>query len=153
MPQIKKNLIEAAVHTVGADGVILTNAHVVAGADKVTVKQAAINMIEAIPKSKGGGEPVLVRRVVLRRVKLERAGLRLPEFDLDVVLAPGVGIARASFRTRDGAFTLTEINASTNGTFVNGERLEPFTPRKIVDGDIVQLALVPLRLHVFTGGG
>lgn len=76
-------------------------------ADKVMVKQAAIRMIEAIPKSKGGGEAVLVRRIVLRQVKLELAGLRLPEFDLDVALAPEVGIDRASFRTRDGAFTLT----------------------------------------------
>lgn len=75
-------------------------------ADKVQVREAAIRMFETMPKSKGAGEPVLVRRIVLHDVKFEHAGLRLPEFDLDVALAPGLGLDRALFRTRDGAFTL-----------------------------------------------
>ncbi|MDA8108153.1 MAG: AsmA family protein [Betaproteobacteria bacterium] len=72
-------------------------------ADKVRVREAAIKMIETLPKSQGGGEPVLVRRVVLRQVKFEHAGLQLPEFDLDVALAPGLGVERALLKTRDGA--------------------------------------------------
>ena len=75
-------------------------------ADRVQVGEAAIRMFETMPKSKGAGEPVLVRRIVLHDVKFEHAGLRLPEFDLDVALAPGLGLDRALFRTRDGAFTL-----------------------------------------------
>lgn len=72
-------------------------------ADKVRVSDAAIRMFEAMPRSKGAAEPVLVRRVVLREVSFEHAGLQLPQFDLEVALAPGLGIRQALLRTRDGA--------------------------------------------------
>ncbi len=59
----------------------------------------------------------------------------------------------AVIREQDGQFTITEVNASTNGTFVNAQKLDPFQPHPLVDGDLVQLALVTLRLRLLTGGG
>jgi len=53
----------------------------------------------------------------------------------------------------DGKLTITEVGSSTNGTFVNGVRLEPAKPAPIAHGDTVQLALVTLRVHVIVGGG
>ncbi|MBZ5587780.1 MAG: cyclic nucleotide-binding domain-containing protein [Acidobacteriia bacterium] len=57
-----------------------------------------------------------------------------------------------AIRAEDGKLTLTEVSTSTNGTFVNGVKLEPLTPRPLADGDTVQLALVTLRLRVILGG-
>lgn len=74
-------------------------------ADKVRLRQAALKLLENLPKSKG--EPVLVRRLVLHDVKLELTGLQLPAFDLEADLAPELGINRALFKTRDGALTLS----------------------------------------------
>ncbi len=59
------------------------------------------------------------------------------------------GVISASSRS----FTITEVGSSTNGTFVNGVRLEPGKPSAIAHGDTVQLALVTLRVHVIAGGG
>jgi CRP-like cAMP-binding protein len=76
--------------------------------------------------------------------------------DVDLTEMDGertVSRRHATIHAADHELTLTETNASTNGTFVNGERLEPFVPRTIVDRDVVQLALVPLRLYVFPPGG
>lgn len=58
----------------------------------------------------------------------------------------------AVLRADDGALTLTEVNSSTNGTFVNGVRLESFAPHPVNDGDLVQFALVTLRVIVLPRG-
>jgi hypothetical protein len=76
--------------------------------------------------------------------------------DVDLTEMDGertVSRRHATIHASDHELTVTETNASTNGTFVNGERLEPFVPRTIVNGDVVQLALVPLRLYVFPQAG
>lgn len=57
-----------------------------------------------------------------------------------------------AIRAEDGRLTLTEVGTSTNGTFVNGVKLEPLKPCPLADGDMVQLALVTLRLRVILGG-
>ncbi len=57
-----------------------------------------------------------------------------------------------SIHAEDGKLTITEVGASTNGTFVNGVKLEPQKPCPLADGDTVQLALVTLRLHVIPAG-
>jgi CRP-like cAMP-binding protein len=77
-----------------------------------------------------------------------------PDIDLtDMDTERTVSRRHATIHTADKTLTVTETNASTNGTFVNGDRLDPFAPRTIVDGDVVQLALVPLRLHIFSHDG
>lgn len=73
-----------------------------------------------------------------------------PDIDLtEMDTERTVSRRHATVHVAEGVFSVTETNASTNGTFVNGDRLEPFAPRTIGDGDVVQLALVPLRLHIF----
>jgi pSer/pThr/pTyr-binding forkhead associated (FHA) protein len=76
-----------------------------------------------------------------------------PDVDLSR-LDPERTVSRrhATIRDGDGALTITETSASTNGTFVNGVKLDPLTPCQLADGDGVQLALVALRLHVVIGG-
>ena len=77
-----------------------------------------------------------------------------PDVDLSL-LDPERTVSRrhATIVIQDGGATITETSASTNGTFVNGVRLEPRQTLSLATGDAVQLALVPLRLHLFPGGG
>jgi Cyclic nucleotide-binding domain/FHA domain len=77
-----------------------------------------------------------------------------PDVDLSA-LDPERTVSRrhATISLSEGAFTITETNAATNGTFVNGTKLEPFKPFPLADGDSVQLALVTLHLHVILDGG
>jgi hypothetical protein len=77
-----------------------------------------------------------------------------PDADLSE-LDPERTVSRchATISAADGKLTITETNASTNGTFVNGAKLEPFEPFSLNHGDSVQLALVTLRLHVILDGG
>jgi CRP-like cAMP-binding protein len=72
-----------------------------------------------------------------------------PDIDLSS-LDPERTVSRkhAVIRSDEGALTVTEVNASTNGTFRNGVRLETFQTHPLGDGDVLQLALVPLRVHI-----
>ena len=76
-----------------------------------------------------------------------------PDVDLSR-LDPERTVSRrhGTIRSEDGKLAITEVGSSTNGTFVNGIRLEPLKPSLLGDGDTVQLALVALRLHVILGG-
>jgi hypothetical protein len=73
----------------------------------------------------------------------------LSSLDPDRTVSRRHGVIRA----QEGGFTLTEVNKSTNGTFVDGERLEAFKPHALTDGCIVQLAMVTLRLRILAPGG
>jgi CRP-like cAMP-binding protein len=77
-----------------------------------------------------------------------------PDIDLSS-LDPERTVSRrhATLRAAGSDLSITEINASTNGTFVNGVRLEPFQPCPLESGSMVQLALVPLRLVVVVTPG
>ena len=77
-----------------------------------------------------------------------------PDVDLSL-LDPERTVSRrhATITVDGGTITLTEVNAATNGTFVNGARVEPFQPVPLAGGDSVQLALVTLRLHVLLDPG
>ena len=76
-----------------------------------------------------------------------------PEIDLNSLdLDRTVSRRHAVVRSHEGALTVTETNAETNGTFVNGVKLEPFREYPLANGDLLQLALVTLRVH-FVGGG
>lgn len=74
-----------------------------------------------------------------------------PDIDL-TELDPERTVSRrhASITCRDGGVTVVETNASTNGTFVNGAKLEAFKPCAAKDGDLVQFAMVTVRLSVLT---
>lgn len=77
-----------------------------------------------------------------------------PDIDLSG-LDPERTVSRrhAMVRFLEGAFTVTEVNSSTNGTFVNGIRLQPFSPHPLHDGDLLQLATVSLVLRTLTRVG
>ena len=77
-----------------------------------------------------------------------------PDVDLSR-LDPERTVSRrhATIECRDGALAITEAGPSTNGTFVNGVKLEPLQPCPLGDGDAVQLALVALRVRLFPSGG
>jgi CRP-like cAMP-binding protein len=76
-----------------------------------------------------------------------------PDVEL-TALDPRQSVSRrhATIVAEEEALTLIESNASTNGTFLNGERLTPFKPYRLADGDLVQVALVPLYLRILSHG-
>ena len=78
-------------------------------ADEVRVKQSALNLLDRLSKSGGGGEGILVRRIVLRRVMLEHRSLKLPPLNVvvDLALDPTRTVARIS--SDDGTFRATLV--------------------------------------------
>jgi CRP-like cAMP-binding protein len=77
-----------------------------------------------------------------------------PDVDLSLLDPERTVSRRHAIITVNGdGVAVTEVNASTNGTFVNGARIEPFQPVPLADGDSVQLALVSLRLHMILDAG
>jgi pSer/pThr/pTyr-binding forkhead associated (FHA) protein len=64
-----------------------------------------------------------------------RPGANLIGREGDVLLAdPRVSRKHAQATLQDGVITLVDLG-STNGTFVNGEQLQPNTPRQLTQGD------------------
>jgi hypothetical protein len=77
-----------------------------------------------------------------------------PDIDLNSLdLDRTVSRRHAVVRSHEGRLTVTETNAETNGTFVNGEKLEAFREYPLASGDTLQLALVTLRVHFISTGG
>jgi len=77
-----------------------------------------------------------------------------PDIDLNSLdLDRTVSRRHAVVRSHEGRLTVTETNAETNGSFINGEKLEAFREYPLENGDILQLALVTLRVHVISTGG
>jgi len=75
-------------------------------ADKVRIKDSALALLDRLSKD-GGGERVLVRRIVLRRVMLEHRSLKLPQFNVTVDLGPTPSATVAHISSDDGAFNAT----------------------------------------------
>lgn len=74
-----------------------------------------------------------------------------PDIELSA-LDPRQSVSRkhATIQAEEDQLSIVETNASTNGTFLNGERLEAFKPYPLTDGDLVQVALVPLYLRILS---
>jgi hypothetical protein len=74
------------------------------------------------------------------------------DLDNEIVLADGTVSGRhAVMLRRDGAWWVEDL-ASTNGTFVNGVRVDPEVPALLRSGDVVQFGAVRLRLVSPEGG-
>jgi pSer/pThr/pTyr-binding forkhead associated (FHA) protein len=75
-----------------------------------------------------------------------------PEVDLteDMALDYGVSREHACIFRRD-EHVLVEDLGSTNGTLLNGDRLAPFLPHHVEDGDQLQLGklLVEIRFKAY----
>lgn len=84
-------------------------------AERVVVQETALAIPKGMPKG-AGGEPILVRRLVLKEVTFHHSKVKLPPFDADVALADGFALERALLETRDGSMRL-EIEANRSFAF------------------------------------
>lgn len=75
-------------------------------AEGVTMKEAALAFIGAMPKSEGGGDAVQVRRIRLVDARVEHAAVRLPSLDADVELGEALALKEARIGTRDQTLRL-----------------------------------------------
>lgn len=71
-----------------------------------------------------------------------------PEVDLTSFAAYRMGISRrhAALRVSDHIVELLDLGSS-NGTFVNGQRLTPHQPHPLRSGDEIGLGRMSLRIH------
>lgn len=75
-------------------------------AERVEVKEAALAIPKTLPKNEPG-EPLHIRKVVLKQVKVHHSQVKVPELDLEAELAPGMQVREARLATRDGTLKLT----------------------------------------------
>ena len=74
-----------------------------------------------------------------------------PEVDLTESLAMEYGVSREHARIfRRGDIIVVEDLGSTNGTLLNGERLAPFLPQILEDGDQLQLGKLLIDVYFST---
>ncbi len=83
--------------------------------------------------------------------RLDAAHGIFPELDLttDGGLEQGVSRRHARLYTREGMCFLEDLD-STNGTFLNEERLTPYLPYTFHDGDLVMFGTMRLKVHIYS---
>jgi len=76
-----------------------------------------------------------------------------PQVDLtpDGGLEGGVSRRHARIFFRNDRFYIEDLG-STNGTYVNGVRLDPYSPRPLGDGDELRLGRIAVRVGFAAGG-
>ena len=74
-----------------------------------------------------------------------------PEIDLtpDGEAAKSVSRRHAGIFSQSGAIIIEDL-ASRNGTFINGNRLVPYLPEALHDGDILQLGQLLIEVYIQT---
>ena len=77
-------------------------------AERVALKESALAIPGSLPKG-GAGEPVVIRRVLLKQVSLQHSTLRLPVFDIDAHLGPQ-GVEEAHIDSTDTALVLKMVH-------------------------------------------
>ncbi len=84
--------------------------------------------------------------------RLDAAHGIFPELDLttDGGLEQGVSRRHARIYTRDGECFIEDLD-STNGTFLNGERLTAYLPYVFRNGDSLMFGTMRLKIHIHTG--
>jgi hypothetical protein len=82
--------------------------------------------------------------------RLDAAHGIFPELDMttDGGLEQGVSRRHARIYTRDGTCFVEDLD-STNGTFLNGERVTPYLPYAFHDGDTLTFGTMRLKVHIF----
>jgi hypothetical protein len=82
--------------------------------------------------------------------RLDAAHGIFPELDLtaDNGLEQGVSRRHARIYTRDGTCFVEDLD-STNGTFLNGERITPYLPYAFHDGDVLTFGSLRLAFHIY----
>jgi pSer/pThr/pTyr-binding forkhead associated (FHA) protein len=108
---------------------------------------------QLVVRIQGSVEPIfLLGRSEYRLGRSDpRQGIR-PDLDLGPYRALELGVSRlhAVLTCAGSTVTVTDLG-STNGTLVNGTRLEPNTPLVLRDGDELRLGKLTLRLYLKTG--
>jgi pSer/pThr/pTyr-binding forkhead associated (FHA) protein len=84
--------------------------------------------------------------------RLDAAHGIFPELDMttDGGLEQGVSRRHARIYTRDGTCFVEDLD-STNGTFLNGERVTPYLPYAFHDGDALTFGTMRLKVHIYRG--
>jgi len=82
--------------------------------------------------------------------RLDAAHGIFPELDMttDGGLEQGVSRRHARIYTRDGTCFVEDLD-STNGTFLNGERITPYLPYAFHDGDALTFGTMRLEVRIF----
>jgi len=82
--------------------------------------------------------------------RLDAAHGIFPELDMttDGGLEQGVSRRHARIYTRDGTCFVEDLD-STNGSFLNGERITPYLPYAFHDGDALTFGTMRLQVRVF----
>jgi FHA domain-containing protein/zinc ribbon protein len=82
--------------------------------------------------------------------RLDAAHGIFPELDMttDGGLEQGVSRRHARIYTRDGTCFVEDLD-STNGTFLNGERITPYLPYGFHDGDALIFGTMRLQVRIF----
>lgn len=103
----------------------------------VEIHEEVPTLARLVPKA--GGDELVVKQG-------ENTVGRRPVNDL-MVADPYVSGSHAVINASDGSFSVTDIG-STNGTFVNGERLAPNEPHELSDGDEVMFGQNSFRFTI-----
>lgn len=104
----------------------------------------------------GGANPIILKpkshdMILGRRDPTTGA---TPEVDLTPYAGYRMGVSRkhASLRLEENQLNLWDLGSS-NGTFINGTRLNPHRPYPLRDGDEIRLGQMVLRLFFQSGNG
>lgn len=82
--------------------------------------------------------------------RLDAAHGIFPELDMttDGGLEQGVSRRHARIYTREGTCFVEDLD-STNGTFLNEERITPYLPYAFRDGDLLMFGTMRLKVHIY----
>jgi len=83
--------------------------------------------------------------------RLDSAHGIFPELDMTVDggLEEGVSRRHARIYMRDGTCFVEDLD-STNGSFLNGDRITPYLPYAFHDGDVLSFGSLQLRFRIST---
>lgn len=83
--------------------------------------------------------------------RLDAAHGIFPELDMttDGGLEQGVSRRHARIYTREGTCFVEDLD-STNGTFLNEERITPYLPYAFRDGDLLMFGTMRLKVHIYS---
>jgi hypothetical protein len=96
-------------------------------------------------------EPILVENVSICVLGRHAPEEKLPVIDLSAHGAYRLGVSRrhVMIRCSDTGCAVEDLGSS-NGTWLNGTRLEPFLPHVLQNGDQVRLGLLSLQVYFGT---